>query len=386
MTTGRWWRSRLANVAWTFAWMWPLAGPVVGIGEGRVHPVVWAVAGLAAFVALYLSVVLIGFDPHRTALRSWQFVLVAATGVVGVALLWTFGNVDGWPDIMLYVALTGAVTLGPRGSVAWTAASVAALLLWVGVRARPYPRAFDVVVIIIGMVLVPCLIYAMRQMQRYIALLQATRRKLAATAVSEERLRFSRDLHDLLGHTLSLIVVKAEVVRRVAEHDPAAAAREAAEIEAIGRQALAEVREAVSGYREPDVDAELDAARGALMDAGITVRLTRPDEPLPAGPGGLLGWAVREASTNAIRHSRARSCDIEIECTGTTARLTVTDDGVGGRPGDTSGTGLLGLRERFAPAGGTIETSSQPGKGFRLIATVPIAVEQVVRPVLETAA
>ncbi|HEY1488510.1 MAG TPA: ATP-binding protein, partial [Micromonosporaceae bacterium] len=145
------------------------------------------------------------------------------------------------------------------------------------------------------------------------------------------------------------------------------------EIETIGRKALTEVRDAASGYRQPDFATEVDGCRSALTDAGMTVRVTQPDEALPAPANALFGWAVREAATNAIRHSRARNCTIAVSADGEMATLNIADDGVGGRSDLSTGTGLLGLRERFALAGGTVETSSQPGRGFRLVASVPIA-------------
>jgi two-component system sensor histidine kinase DesK len=259
-----------------------------------------------------------------------------------------------------------------KPAIVWVIGTIA-ILVYYGTLgpARNAPFA-EWAELVFGVLMASALVYAQKRIMIYIDQLRDTRAKLARTAVAEERVRFSRDLHDLLGHTLSLIVVKAEVVRRLAETDGPAAAREAAEIEAIGRKALAEVREAVTGYREPDFAIELDGCRSALMDAGMSVQVSQPSEALPAPANTLFGWAVREAATNAIRHSRARTCTIEVLTNGETATLDIADDGVGGRVDGGSGTGLLGLRERFALAGGTVETSSQNGKGFRLTASVPI--------------
>src|SRR5262249_22193941 len=123
--------------------------------------------------------------------------------------------------------------------------------------------------IVLGTALSCSVVVAIRQMTRLIRELQTTREQLAVAARAPERLRFSRDLHDLLGHTLSLIVVKAEVVRRVAARDPAAAAAQAADIEQVGRRALVEIREAVTGYREAGLTSELARARSALASAGV---------------------------------------------------------------------------------------------------------------------
>ncbi|MEV0843981.1 histidine kinase [Actinocatenispora sera] len=235
--------------------------------------------------------------------------------------------------------------------------------------------------------------FIMRRFFTTIGLLREAREELARSAVADERVRFARDLHDLLGHTLSVIVVKAQVVRRLVYRDAAKAAAAAADIETIGRQALVEVREAVTGYRQRGLAAELDGARAALADAGITATVRRaagdPDEAADA----LLGWAVREATTNVIRHSAATHCTISLRYADDRAILQVADDGTGaGSPGPDGasgpptaaarfeplggmggGNGLRGLAERFGAAGGTVHTAA--GRhGFTLTATVPVTV------------
>jgi two-component system sensor histidine kinase DesK len=183
--------------------------------------------------------------------------------------------------------------------------------------------------------------------------------------VEQERLRFARDLHDLLGHSLSLIVVKAELTQRLAGRDPAGARQEAAEIEAVGRQALAEVRQTVSGYRHLHLDDELRRAKDALADAGIETVIRAADEPLPSDLDDAFGWVVREGTTNVIRHSGAGSCVIAL--TGTT--LEIRDDGKGAK-GRAQGNGLRGLGERMATVGGRLSTVDNGG-GFVLRASVP---------------
>src|SRR5204863_6393173 len=145
-----------------------------------------------------------------------------------------------------------------------------------------HASASQVVSAVVGGLLPGALVFVVRQMTRLITELRATQDQLAQVAVAEERLRFSRDLHDILGHTLSVIVVKAEVVRRLAEREPAQAAAAAGDIEKLGRTALAEVRQAVSGYRSRPFSAELDGAREALADAGIEVTVAEVGTPLPA--------------------------------------------------------------------------------------------------------
>lgn len=197
-----------------------------------------------------------------------------------------------------------------------------------------------------------------------------TRGQLAASVVEEERLRFARDLHDLLGHTLSLIVVKAEAVRRLVPRDPLVAADHAADIETIGRNALAEVRQAVSGYRsQATLAAELETARVALLAREVDVRISAPEaEPAP-DVDGTFAWVVREGVTNVLRHSNASECCIEVTWDRSAAHLVVRDNGNMSKHGD--GNGLRGLRERLDSRGGVLSTSSGLD-GYRLAASMPI--------------
>ena len=164
--------------------------------------------------------------------------------------------------------------------------------------------------------------------------LNEARAELARTAVAEERLRISRDLHDLLGHSLSLITLKSELAGRMLESDPRRAAREIAELEAVARRSLAEVRQAVTGYRQPSLTAELAAARRMLASAGIDCRVDAPvSYDLPPEVDALLAWTIREASTNIVRHSGARDARITVTVTGASAGAELTDDGAGPPPG-----------------------------------------------------
>lgn len=204
--------------------------------------------------------------------------------------------------------------------------------------------------------------------------LRATRRRLAGLAVVEERQRFSRDLHDLLGHTLSVIVVKAEAIRRFAVADSAAAMSHAQEIEDIGRTALADVRQAVAGYREMRFADELARTVDVLEDAGVKVNtMLAPNLDSPVDT--LFAWAIREAGTNILRHAHASTCSINISIDETTAVLEITDDGDG--VGQTSpGAGLAGLCERAERLGGHVHTRSN-SHGFALIVHAPITGEQL---------
>jgi two-component system sensor histidine kinase DesK len=220
--------------------------------------------------------------------------------------------------------------------------------------------------------------WSFRHLFALIAELARTREELARVAVVQERERFSRDLHDLLGHTLSVIVVKAQAVQRIATSDPAGAAGHAGDIEAIGRRALTEVRQAVEGYRGTGFAAELDRAHAALVTAGIAVTATGPPLEilrLPDDVDALFGWVVREGVTNVVRHSGARSCRVAWSASAEAARLEVTDDGRGagdGTAGPPASGGLAGLHARVAATGGTLTAASSPGGGFRLAVSVPV--------------
>jgi two-component system sensor histidine kinase DesK len=216
-----------------------------------------------------------------------------------------------------------------------------------------------------------------------VAELRRTRRELARLAVLQERDRFARDLHDLLGHTLSVIVVKAEAVRRLAPLDSAAAAVHAADIETIGREALADVRRAADGYRGAGLDRELTRGQAALAAAGVSLAMKRPsDEPLPDDIDVLLGWAVREGVTNVVRHTQAQHCTITVRRLARSVELIIEDDGTAKSPSPeppatepptmAPSSGLPGLGERVAAAGGTV-TAMPTEQGFRITVDVPFA-------------
>ena len=202
--------------------------------------------------------------------------------------------------------------------------------------------------------------------------LKATRDELARLAVSEERLRIARDLHDLLGHSLSVIALKSELARKLVEREPERAAAELDDIQAVTRDALTGVREAVQGYRRLSLANELEGAKAALTAAGIDCELGRSEVALPEDVDAVLAWAVREGATNVIRHSRAQHCAIRVDADGARAAVEIEDDGSGVGAGS-SGSGLSGLRERAQRLRGELEAGARPEGGFRLRLTVPLA-------------
>ncbi|HEX5416765.1 MAG TPA: sensor histidine kinase, partial [Chloroflexota bacterium] len=209
--------------------------------------------------------------------------------------------------------------------------------------------------------------------------LRAARAEIARLAVNEERLRFARDLHDLLGHSLSAIALKTELARRLVSDDPSRAENEIAETEAMVRQALREVREAVAGYRQPTLDEQLDGAREILAAAGIGYLREGSPGALPPGVESVLAWSVREGITNVVRHSRATSCTVRFTRAADAVTVELVDDGTGcnrDSPPVSAGpisSGLRGLAERVALRGGALATEAPREGGFRLRVTLPLS-------------
>jgi two-component system sensor histidine kinase DesK len=361
---------RRKGALWSFVWLWPLLTTVQAVLGAKVTAPILAGSGLAAFCALYLVVVVRGFGRREADPSTPDQLLLALLTGLGLALAIAYtGQPGGWLTLVLYLGVAGVVLYRPPRSYAWLAAMVA-LQATIG-----YLRGVawhDLGQLVFSTFLACGLVLLVRQLTHLVRELRDTRQQLADSAVERERLRFARDLHDLLGQSLSVIVVKAEVVRRIAERDPAAAAREAAEIEQIGRTALVEVRQAVTGYRSRSFADELVGARAALTDAGIDTTVRSTEEPLPAAVDDAFAWTVREATTNVIRHSRAGSCVIALTRTDHW-QLEVRDDGQGGMvaPG-ALGNGLRGLAERLDAVGGTLSTVDSGG--FILRATAPATV------------
>ncbi|HEY8585455.1 MAG TPA: sensor histidine kinase [Rhodanobacter sp.] len=192
-------------------------------------------------------------------------------------------------------------------------------------------------------------------------------RRLAAMA---ERERIGRDLHDLLGHTLSLITLKLELSRRLFDRDHEGARRELEEAEHVARHALAEVRAAVTGIRAAGIAAELASARLLLQGSGVEFDYGAPPTDVPDDVERALTLVLREAVTNIHRHARARHAEVEVVATAESVRLCVTDNGRGGI--DIDGNGLSGMRERVRALGGTLTVDSPAGRGTRLDVVVPL--------------
>ncbi|GAA4668841.1 sensor histidine kinase [Nocardioides nanhaiensis] len=196
--------------------------------------------------------------------------------------------------------------------------------------------------------------------------LDQARNAQSALAVAEERLRFSRDVHDVMGRRLSTIAVQSELAATLAERGDERAAARMLEVRGVAHEALREARELARGYRATDLAQELEGARSLLRSAGIEVHLAVDD--VPRGWHEAAGWVVREAVTNVLRHSTARSVSLTFE----SEELRVHNDGVAvGSAGSATGTGLQGIRERLAPLGARLEAGSDGEHGWTVTASLP---------------
>ena len=184
-----------------------------------------------------------------------------------------------------------------------------------------------------------------------------------------ERERIARDMHDLLGHTLSVVVLKSELAQKLMSRDPAKAMQEMAEVERISRQGLAEVREAITGYRSSGLSAEIEHVRETLTAAGIDTTIEARAVSLAPAQESALTLALREAATNVIRHAAATKCHIKFYAQDGSALMEVQDDGRGSDA--PFGNGLTGMRERIQALGGVLMKETE--RGTRLLIRLPIA-------------
>ena len=366
------WGTLLLSVLW-IVWLAALGAPLGNILATPVAPARLAaiLGGTAGFVALYL------WTAWHSALRlpapaahPWPIAVLAA-----LSLALTFGAGPAWLVLFIFSSACAAGYLPTRAALIAIAA-LAGLAATAGVFvAAPQALLAEILIRVATVgVAIACLTRAVL-MERA---LRAARADIARLAVAEERLRFARDLHDLLGRSLSLIALKTELAERLIGPAPERATNEIRDAKTVARTALREVREAVAGYRQPTLASELQGAAELLTTAGIAYHYVGAPGALPAPVEAALAWAVREGVTNILRHARARQCVIALRRAAGEVALEVTNDGSAGRgpaprsAEGTRGNGLAGLRERVTALGGQCETGPLPGGGFRLTVTLPL--------------
>ncbi|MFG3252785.1 sensor histidine kinase [Streptomyces sp. NPDC048172] len=373
-------RQRARKMAWIAVWLVFLGGPLQDLTSGGHSTAVTAAAGTA--FALFGAVYIVLVFRHTTvplpagAVRAMVAVLFALSCVLSA----TMGDI--WIALFVYVTVAAGAVLPERTALK----AVGVLVLAIAVIGTDFGRHLESdvwVSFVIPAALAGAAMVSARKTALAMRELRAARATVAQLAANEERLRLARDLHDLLGHSLSLITLKSELAGRMLPGQPEQAAAQVADIERVSRQALVDVREAVGGYRRPTLAAELAGARTALAAAGIAADVPQPEEDdsvaglrLAPEPEAALAWALREAVTNVVRHSGASRCAVVLtHQADATVCLTVTDNGTG-PSGAGEGNGLTGLRERLALADGALETAPGVRGGFTLRATVPVRADE----------
>ncbi len=369
---------RRALIGQLFGLMWLLflVYPVITLLQTRpltARPLI-SLAALVIFAVVYAREVVLrrNWFAHlptgRTPGSTW--IVLAFLAAVPLALTLTYRD-SSWLYLFIYTGTASSMTLPPRHA----SRIVAALTLCIAALGLGLHADWSTLLYVV--LLIPASGYSIIGsigMVRTIGELRAARAEIARLAVSEERLRFARDLHDLLGHSLSLIVLKSELAGRLVDAAPERAGPEIRDVESVARAALREVREAVAGYRQPTLVEEVRGAREMLAAAGISYWCDAAPVALPAATEAVLAWVVREGVTNVIRHSRSTRCTIHITRDAETVTLAVVDDGHGAAcPEAGTGSGLRGLAERVAAQGGDVTASPDAAGGFRLCARLPLS-------------
>ena len=352
-----------------FIWLMFIAIPLVDAVNSHNNGVAKAVTIVAAiaFVAVFVAAAVRRDKPlpDADALRS-----VGTLLVISVAL--TALDRQGWGTLFIFTVVAIAMCfrspLNFYGVLLCTALCVGSLVAIDASAGAIF--GFATPTLGIGTLMLVVADLRARNLE-----LHAARAELARLAVADERARFARDLHDLLGHSLSVIALKAELAGRLLREEPAEAAGHVSEIEQVARGALTEVREAVSGYRQPTLDDEIAGAKMALSAAGIQARVERPAVNFDPAIEAVLAWTVREGATNVIRHSGAGRCSVKVTAGLGEAGVEVVDDGPGCADiaaNGHNGHGLEGLRERVARLHGQIEAGTDAAGGYRLAVRVPV--------------
>jgi len=344
-------------------WLFYLLSPLGAAWDRKDLRGVVGIVATLAFAVLYLSVFLLmrrrrTGTPFRAPLSASRGALVVGVEIaLGLVMCLTIGQKG--EAAAVYIAVTCVMCLNTRwawlASVTVAGATYAATV-WVPGWHRDEGILFGTLVATLA-------IWGISQsVNRSIEVL-AVREENARLELSDERNRFARDLHDILGHSLTVITVKAELAQKLFDVDADRARAELVDLERLSRDALADVRRAVEGYRELTLPGELARARIALEAAQIEARLPNSADEVPSSLRDLFAWTIREGVTNVVRHSRATTCTVTL--TATSAE--VADDGRGPQDTVVSGNGLRGLRERAAAVGATVVTRVlEPGFSLKV--------------------
>jgi len=315
---------------------------------------------------------LLVFAPLWVAMNRWRDyrsnAALLACAALGCALL----PVNPFANNYVIFACAGAAWL-PRRRMLWIC-GLALSAFVAAVLTRDWPPGMAVFLVLLTMVISALVVLSNRLMHAKLAEQARLRRSQAEVgrlATLAERERIGRDLHDLLGHTLSLIAIKSELASRLAERDIGAARREIADVERIARESLTQVRQAVAGMRREGLSAEAANARLALDAVGVAFDFPAVLPALDPESESTLAFALREAVTNVVRHARATKVSVSVTLALDDAMLAmhIADDGCGGA--EPAGNGLRGMRERIEARGGALGVVSLSGKGTELTVRLP---------------
>lgn len=327
--------------------------------KGMPLDILWpTLASIIIFLPIY-------FQSYRCS-GAGEILCMLGMAAVGYALLPVNGFANTY--VIFACAFAALINLGLARKILWVAAMLGAFLLEVIIINAPLFIVALTTIISVAVFLGNHFFVEASRKRAALKLSHDEVRRLAALA---ERERIGRDLHDLLGHTLSLIALKSELAGKLLDRDPAKAAQEINEVTRVARDALFQVRRAVSGIRVAGLAAELASAKQLLESDGVAFSYSLGDVQLQTEQETVLALVVREAVTNVQRHARARRAEVVLVADGPRARLLISDDGRGGTI--SPGNGLKGMRERIEALGGRLFVESSPGKGTRLEIELPVA-------------
>mgnify|MGYP001098358732 CR=1 FL=1 len=392
----RWWRGLSQVERFDFYTRWsfysllmigPLATALAFAPTQPVRPALLAILG-ASIVQAILGVVVVRAMLARRRVPApipWpHYGALGAVSLVGLGLAWSQFPHDAHnarlATVFLVVTLVGSLSLAMPSRQAILAllglVAVPVAIEFAGLSDPPaaIPRAVANagVTAVAGM----CAIGAYRAgvwMFDVVWELDRARSIEARLAVAEERLRFARDLHDVVGRGLAVVSLKSDLAARLAQRGRPEAVDEMLEVRRVAQELLTDVREVVRGYRTTDLGAELAGARSVLASAGIRCRIIGTADALGEQAQTTLGWVVREGVTNILRHSQATTCTIALRQQADVIELHMENDGVIEGGAQARGHGLVGLTERVAAAGGTLTAERLPGARFRLVARLPMS-------------
>ena len=338
------------NLVWS---VWLFVTPFYAAGYYRA----WLWPTLASYAVFLLLFQRFHYGSHRLP-------MVLAIAALGFLVL---PYNAGSQSYIIYACAFFPFCMPARRALLAIAAVLAIYsLCWHAVR---IPMIYMSSAVIAGMI-VGVFNIGMRQKLRSEAQLRLSHEEVRRLAALAERERIGRDLHDLLGHTLSLVALKSNLASRLIGHDPDAARKEMDDVSSVARDALAQVRRAVSGIRAAGLAAELASARLLLESDGVRFSYDLEEVALSAEQETVLALAVREAVTNIQRHARAGGANVSLHSAGRQLNLRIDDDGRGGAI--VPGNGLCGMRERIESLGGKLRVDAMPGQGTRVEVTLPL--------------